>query len=77
MADAMIEAKADRYVRLLRRMLAKVGPALGPDDEPLLARARLHVVRMLSMEKGRREARRRRYEMTVDMFNDPSREDKT
>jgi hypothetical protein len=69
-ADAMIEAKADRYVRLLRRMLAKVGPPLGPDDEPIIARARLHAVRMLSMEKGRREARRRRHEMTADMFND-------
>jgi hypothetical protein len=68
MADALIEAKADRYVRLLRRMLVKVGPPLGPDDEPLLARARLYAVRMLSMEKGRREAQRRKREMTRDLF---------
>ena len=69
MADAVIEAKADRYVRSLRRMLSKIGP-VGPDDEPILARARLHAVRMLSMEKGRRDARRRRHEMTRDLFND-------
>jgi len=77
MADALIEAKAERYVKMLRRMFNEMG-AGGPieGDEELLARARRHAVSMLSMERGRRIALRETREMTRDMFDDPpARED--
>lgn len=69
MADELIEAKADRYVKMLRRMFNEMGSG-GPidGDEELLARARRHAVSMLSMERGRRIALREARAMTRDLF---------
>lgn len=64
--DPIIKAKADRFANHLRKVFGV--PIEG--DEGLIERGKRALVRGLSLEKARREKKRKKHEQTVDMFSD-------